>query len=189
MATDYIYLSPNQIQDMIYELGKKVKESGFIPDCIVGVSRGGLWVLRTLSDFFDVRDVHVIRVIYYTDIKTTKREPKLIQDVDKKFLENKKVLIVDDVADTGGSLDFTVDLMKQKGIKKFKTATLHHKPWSKFVPDYYIGETDKWIIYPWEVGEAIRLIMKKDMASEEKMKELQRTGIPKEMIKFYLENF
>jgi hypoxanthine phosphoribosyltransferase len=189
MATDYVFISSTKAYDMAYELGKKVKESGFIPDCLVGISRGGLSIVRTLSDFFGIKNIYVIRVMYYDDIKTTKKEPKLIQDVDETFLKNKKVLVVDDVSDTGGSLIFTANLMKQKGIKEFKIATLHYKPWSKFKPDFYIDETDKWIIYPWEVGETIRLIMKRDMTREEKMKELRKTGIPTEMIKRYVDKF
>ena len=109
--------------------------------------------------------------------------------MDKKHLKDKKLLIVDDVSDTGGSFDFTVNLIKKKGITNFKTATLHHKPWSIFKPDYFIEEIDKWIIYPWEIGETIRSIMRKSMTQGEKMKELKRTSIPPETIKKYVDNF
>jgi hypothetical protein len=189
MKTEYVFLAPEKIFDLTYQLGEKIKKSGFVPDCLVGISRGGLWVVRTLSDFFDIKDVHITRVIYYEDVKTTKTKPNLIQDVDKKFLKNKKLLIVDDVSDTGNSLDFTVNLIKEKGIKNFKTATLHYKPWSIFKPDYFIEETDKWIIYPWEIGETIRSIMKKNMTEEEKIRELRMTGMPPEKIKKYVNNF
>ena len=189
MKTEYVLLTPEKIFDLTYQLGEKIKKSGFIPDCLLGISRGGLWVVRTLADFFDIKDVHIIRVVYYRDVKTTQTKPTLIQDVDKKHLKNKKLLIVDDVSDTGGSFDFTVNLIKKKGINNFKTAALHYKPWSIFKPDYFIEEVDKWIIYPWEIGETIRSIMKKNMTQEEKMKELRRTGIPPETIKKYVDNF
>ncbi len=189
MKTDYVFLTPERIFDLTYQLGEKIRKSGFVPDCLLGISRGGLWVVRTLADFFNIKDVHIIRVIYYKDVKTTQKKPTLIQDVDKKHLEGKRLLIVDDVSDTGGSIDFTVNLIKEKGIKDFKTATLHYKSLSIFKPDYYIEETDKWIIYPWEIGETIRLIMNKGMAQEEKMNELRRTGIPPEMIKTYVDKF
>jgi hypoxanthine phosphoribosyltransferase len=181
----YLYIPPSEIFKLSYDLCKKIKESGFNPDFLLGISRGGLCVTRILSDYFDIRDVRIVRVIYYKGIKKTKTKPKLAQDLDFKSLKKKRFLLIDDVADTGGSLDYIVNLLRKREIKNFKIATLHHKPWSKFKPDFFVGETDKWIIYPWEVGENIRLIMKKRMRRKEKMKELKETGIPKELIKIY----
>jgi len=189
MKTDYLFLTPEKIFDLTYQLGEKINKSDFKPNCLLGISRGGLSVVRTLADFFDIHDVHIIRLIYYKDVKTTQKRPKLIQDVDKKHLEGKKLLIVDDVTDTGGSFDFTVNLLREKGIKDFKTATLHYKPWSIFKPDYFIEETKKWIIYPWEIGETIRLIMNRDITQGEKKNELRRTGIPLELIKKHVDMF
>lgn len=183
----YLYISPSQIFKLSYKLGKKIKESGFKPDCLLGVSRGGLCITRILSDYLDVEDVRIIGVIYYKRIKTTKTKPKLVQDLDVKSLKKKKLLLIDDVADTGGSLVFIVNLLKRRGIKNFKIATIHHKPWSRFKPDYFVAEADKWIIYPWEVGETINSIMKKRMTKKEKLKELKETGIPKRLIKVYTE--
>ena len=105
------------------------------------------------------------------------------------YLTGKKILIVDDISETGGSLDLTVNLVKEKGVKNLKIATLHCNPSSKLKPDYYVEETDKWIIYPWDAGEHIRLIMKKGMSWEEKKKELIRTGIPTEIIKTFVDKF
>jgi hypothetical protein len=184
--SEYLFLTPDEIFELTYELGKRIKESGFEPNCLVGISRGGLWIVRILSDFFDIKDLHTVRVVYYEDIEATKRKPMLVQDVNGDLLKDKRVLIVDDVSDTGDSLGFTVKLMRQKGIENFKTATLHYKPWSKFKPDFFIEETEKWIIYPWEIGETIRSILNKDMSWDEKMNELRKTGIPKKMIKTYV---
>ncbi len=188
MKTEYLYFSPEKAFDLIYELGEKIQKSKFKPNCLVGISRGGLWVVRILSDFFCIKDIHIIRTIYYRDIKTTEKSPQLIQDVDKKFLEGKNILIVDDVSDTGGTLVFVKNLMKKKGIKNFKIATLHYKPWSKFKPDFYLEECDKWIIYPWEVGETVRSIMKKNMTQKEKLEELKKTDIPEELIRRFIKN-
>jgi hypothetical protein len=187
--SEYEFLTPDRIFELTYELGKRVKESGFKPDCLLGISRGGLCVVRILSDFFDIKDVYTVRIVYYKDIETRIKKPMLVQDVNGDLLKNKSVLIVDDVSDTGDSLDFTVKLMRQKGIENFKTATLHYKPWSKFKPDFFMSETEKWIIYPWEIGETIRLVMKKNITWEEKMNELRRTRIPSKMIKVFVNKF
>jgi hypothetical protein len=186
MKTEYLYISPDKIFEMTYQLGEKIKKSDFKPDCLIGISRGGLCVVRILSDFFDLNEIYIMRTAYYEDIKSTINKPKLIQDVDKKLLEGENILVVDDVADTGGTLVFTVDLLKKRGIKNFKVATLHQKLWSKFKPDFYLEETDKWIIYPWEVGQTIKLIMKKSITKKEKLEELKKTGIPEELINKFI---
>ena len=189
MKTDYVFLTYEKIFDLTYQLCEKIKNSGFSPDCLLGISRGGLSVVRTLADFFGIYDVHVVRIVYYKDIKSTQKKPILIQDFDEKDFKDKKILIVDDVSDTGGSLDLTVNLMKKKGIKNFKIATLLLKPWSILKPDYFIEETKKWIIYPWEIGETVRSIMNRNMTEGEKMNELRKTGMPPEMIKKYVDKF
>lgn len=187
MKTEYTFISANKILELILNLGKKINDK-YKPDCLVGISRGGLWVVRNLSDFLSVPEVYVIRIVYYKGVKSTNKRPEMVQDIDKSFISGKKVLLVDDVADTGESLIFAIDSIKQKGAEEIKTATLHYKPWSKAKPDFYIEETSKWIVYPWEIREIVELIMKKEnMAENERMEELDKTGIPKNLIKEFLE--
>jgi hypoxanthine phosphoribosyltransferase len=71
-----------------------------------------------------------------------------------------KVLVVDDVSDSGNSLIEVKKYVLEKGVSAVKIATLHHKPWSLFKPDYYAEEVDKWIIYPWESRESIKDLVK-----------------------------
>ena len=184
--TEYEYVSPQKIMDMSYELGEKIKKSEFEPEILLGISRGGLCIVRFLSDLFNISEIYIIRVVHYKDIEKRKSEPKLLQDVDESLLRDKRVLIVDDISDTGKSLKYVTELIKKKRVKEFKTATLHYKPWSEYKPDYFIEEINKWVIYPWEVGETIRSIMRKDVSKEEKAKELERTGIPESKIDQYL---
>ncbi|WP_243666043.1 phosphoribosyltransferase [Vulcanisaeta sp. JCM 16159] len=66
------------------------------------------------------------------------------------------MLVVDDVTDTGKTLAVARDILRFYGAREVRTATLYVKPWSKIKPDYYVGTTDKWILFPWEVGEVIR---------------------------------
>jgi len=187
MGTEYLFISPQRAVDLIWELAKKVK-SNFKPDCLVGISRGGLWVVRNVSDLLGVREVYIVRIIHYTGIKTTENEPRLSQDVDENSVKGKKILLIDDVADTGGSLIFAVKLLKEKKAKEIKIATLHYKPWSKLKPDFYIEETSKWIVYPWEFREVFESIMKKEeMTEDEKMEELKKTGIPENLVQEFLE--
>ena len=81
---------------------------------------------------------------------------------------------MDDVSDQGDSLMAMVDLLQRDGAAQVKTATIHFKPWSKLKPDFFVVETDSWIIYPWELYESIRLILEKgkDEAPSDAYKEL-----------------
>jgi len=91
---------------------------GFKPTSIFGIPRGGLIIAVKLS--------HLLGVPL-----------TLIQP-----LKDNNCLVVDDVADTGATLE---------KFKNYKTATLHYKPWSSVKPTYYVEETTDWIIYPWEI--------------------------------------
>jgi hypothetical protein len=126
-------------------LARKIRRN-FMPDTVVGIARGGLVPAVRLSHLFGDKEFRVIQVKYYCDKKRLKK-PKLISGIDRL---SGKILLVDDVADTGGSLKFVLEHMKKNSKGKVKVATIACKPGSDFKPDYFIFETDKWIIFPWE---------------------------------------
>jgi hypothetical protein len=66
-----------------------------------------------------------------------------------------KVLVVDDVSDTGSSLRTAMEHVADRGASEVRVATLHVKPWTTFRPDYYAAEVDAWIVYPWEPVESM----------------------------------
>jgi hypoxanthine phosphoribosyltransferase len=168
---------------MSHDLAENIQSSGFKPDVLIGISRGGLPIVRTLSDFLDISTVFIIRVKYYEDIEKRQDKPMIMQDISTDTVANKKILLVDDIADTGNSMLFARDLMINKKVSEVKTATLHFKPWSKIKPDYYIEESQKWIVYPWEIYETIRKILSRaGLNQDEKIQELNKTGIPREII-------
>lgn len=134
------------------KLALKVRKD-FRPDIIVGVSRGGLVPARLLSDMLGVDDVYIMRVRHYTGIGKHAKKPVIVQDIPIS-VAGKRVLVADDVADSGGSL--AVVRNRLRGAKELRIATLHMKPHSKFEPDYYVAETNAWIAYPWEKSEIRR---------------------------------
>lgn len=83
-------------------------------------------------------------------------------------MQGLRVLLVDDVADTGKTLAAATSYISMHGPEEVKTATLYLKPWSMLQPDYYGEVTDAWIIFPWERMEAVReLVKEKGMSLEE----------------------
>ncbi len=133
---------------MCAALGRKINRS-FHSDVVVGISRGGLVPLRLLSDYLNVCKLGVVGVKFYSAAGKTKSRPIVTQQLNIA-VNGKKVLVVDDVADSGKTLALVVKLLKKKKAKVVKTATLHYKKSSIVKPDFYIKETDAWIVYPWE---------------------------------------
>lgn len=153
MYMKFIKPSWQKVSGMCRELAKMV--SPFRPDWIVGISRGGLVPARLLSDHMDIQNVSIIRVEFYKKIGKTKNAPTISQQLPVN-VKGKRVLVVDDVADSGRSLAVAKEHIKKAGAADVKIATLHYKTKSIVKPDFFIETTDKWIIYPWEVEETKR---------------------------------
>jgi len=143
---------------MMIELAKRVKDSGFKPDLIVGVCRGGWTPARLMSDLLENANTASIRIEFYLAPGVTARKPVISQAI-MVPVKGVNVLVVDDVADTGESLKVAVEHLDVCGAKATKTATLYYKPQSIFKPDFYIIQTEQWIIFPWERLESTRRLL------------------------------
>ncbi|NAY82528.1 MAG: phosphoribosyltransferase [Thaumarchaeota archaeon] len=157
----YIKPSYEELRNLAFTLYTKIRESNYLPDVNVGIGRGGLFVLRSLQDFFIAGKVKipylVIAVERYVGVNRTSSIK--VKYLNSRVIKGKRVLLIDDVADQGISLKVSKEECIKKGAKDVKTATLHLKPSSQFVPDFYAIVTDAWIIYPWELYETIRQII------------------------------
>jgi hypoxanthine phosphoribosyltransferase len=157
----YIKPSYEELRNLAFTLYTKIRESNYLPDVNVGIGRGGLFVLRSLQDFFIAGKVKipylVIAVERYVGVNRTSSIK--VKYLNSRVIKGKRVLLIDDVADQGISLKVSKEECIKKGAKDVKTATLHLKPSSQFVPDFYAMVTDAWIIYPWELYETIRQII------------------------------
>lgn len=176
----------DQIYDMLIDLALQIRESRYRPEVIVGVSRGGWPPARIMSDLLQNPNLANMKVEFYKDIGITSKKPKITQPV-TAIVKGKRVLVVDDVADTGQSLGVIVAHLRKKGAKQVKVCTIYLKPHSIFQPDFYAKKTRKWIIFPWERFEAIKLISKK-INSEKNWalatsRELEDSGINPSLVK------
>ncbi|MEM1545390.1 MAG: phosphoribosyltransferase [Candidatus Methanomethylicia archaeon] len=170
-------------------LAEMIESSGFKPDVIVAIARGGWIIGRLLSDFMAQPNITDIRVEFYKDIYATEPKPRITQSIGTD-IKGLKVLVADDVADTGESLIITVEYLKSLGAEDVKVATIYVKPWSKIRPDYYVKKTDAWIIFPHEVRETIDKLYLK-WASEGKtidwmLKTLVDSGMKREYAEYFL---
>jgi len=135
-------------------LALTVRGSGFRPDMIVAVARGGYAPARIISDYLDIFDLTSVKVEHYHGMhkqRLAKVRYPLTADINGKHL-----LLVDDVSDSGDTFEVVMQHLKECGIPKvLKTAALHQKQTSHFVPDYYAEKVVewRWIIYPWAIIE------------------------------------
>lgn len=164
-----------EIEDLCYKLARRVKGSGYKFDMIVAIGRGGWIPARYLADYLgNIINVASVKVEHYIAINT-RTEARITQDVSAD-VRGKKVLLVDDVSDSGDSLILAKRHLEEQGAKTVRVATIHHKPWSAFVPDYYVKLTRCWVIYPWMYKENLEELKKKG-------EDLKMTGIPTSKIK------
>ncbi len=179
----------NQIYSLLVKLAETVRKSKYEPDVIVGVSRGGWIPSRIMSDLLENPKLANVATEYYLGVTETKQEPNLTQPVSIS-VKDKKVLVVDDVADTGESLKLVKSHLKEQGASEVRVTTIYYKPWSVTVPDYYEKETCRWVIFPWEQKEAAREVVEKFGAegrSEEDAKEkLISSGLDKELVERFI---
>lgn len=159
------FLSPSwdEIYDLSVKLARKIKERGIKIDTIIAVARGGLVPARIISDLLDVMDIEMVQCVFYKDIESRAEEPMILRPVSSN-LKGKSVLVVDDVADTGGTLNKIIEHVKEAGASSVYVATLYVKPWNKADVDFSIVETDAWIVFPWERAETIRKFVQRGEA-------------------------
>ena len=174
----------DEIYEMLLSLAEKIQKDNFRPDLIIGVCRGGWPPARVISDLLGNPKLANITVEFYIDIAETKGKPVLTQTVSMP-VKGKKVLILDDVADTGKTLKIVREHLFSRDAKQVKIATIYYKPWSIVTPDYYEKVTRKWVVFPWERKETVRNLMKKHR-EEEVREKLVKGGMDPKLVERFI---
>ncbi len=175
---DYTRLSWDDIQSQCRTLASKILDQNVPFDLIIGVARGGWVPARILSDILDNDELHTVRAKFYNEVGETKEKP-IITHPTQVDVTGKRILLVDDIADTGESLIAVMNHLNEKNVDSIYVATLVKKPSSKFTPDIFALETPDWVIFPWEVYETARSI-KRIKKGADVTKEIKRANIKDE---------
>jgi hypoxanthine phosphoribosyltransferase len=166
--------------DKAYRLGRKIvrkiRASGFVPDIVIGVARGGLVPARIVCDFLHQKDLATVKVEHWgiaATLGSAKIKFPLPEEID---LSGKRILIVDDVADTGETCKVIIEYLKERSPADIRTVVLHYKTCSTFVPDYWGEKHDawKWIIYPWALYEDMTGFIKKVLVCPMTQEEIRK---------------
>jgi hypoxanthine phosphoribosyltransferase len=149
-------VSWEQFRTLARQLALRVQSSGFQPDMIVAIGRGGYMPARVLSDYLDVYNLSGFKVEHYRAAK--KQAEARVRYPLSANVKGLKLLLVDDVSDGGDTFEVAVSHLHERGPPaEIRTAVLHHKTVSSFVPDFYAAEVTKWrwLIYPWAILEDV----------------------------------
>ena len=158
---DCTLMSWENFYDLAKIVAKKIIQSNNFPNVIIGLARGGWVFARILCDFLEVKDLLSLKVEHWGITATPDGEAKLKYPITAN-LNNRKVLVVDDITDTGESMLKAVDHIGTLKPLELHTATLLHIKGSKFVPDYFAKEISwRWIIFPWNFTEDLCNIIPK----------------------------
>lgn len=179
----------NQTYSLLLKLSETIRKSEFEPDVIVGVSRGGWIPARILSDLLENPNLANVATEFYVDIAKTKQKPTITQSVSVP-VKDKKVLVVDDLADTGESLKLVNEHLRKQGACEVRISTIYYKPWSIIIPHYYQKETRCWIVFPWDRKETVRKTIEKFMDKGRTMEDIKEklisSGLDKELAEQFI---
>jgi len=158
------FISAQELLEDSFRLGLEIMESGFRPNFIVGIWRGGTPVgiaVQELLDYFEIQTDHIaIRTSSYQGIEQRSKQIRIhgLDYIVDNINAEDSLLIVDDVYDTGLSVQAVVETLRNKARKNaprdIKIATVFYKPGNNMTdraPDYFIHETDKWLVFPHEL--------------------------------------
>jgi hypoxanthine phosphoribosyltransferase len=130
-------------------LAEALYDDGWMPDLVLGISRGGLLVSGALAYALGVKNTATISVEFYTGVDERLELPMLLPPVpDLVDLSKERVLIADDVADTGATLELVRDFCAGI-VGEARVAVLYEKSRSTIQSDYVWRRTDAWITFPW----------------------------------------
>lgn len=154
-------LSWGQVHRLARRLAYRVRDSGFQPDLLVAIGRGGYPVARLISDYLGILDLTEIKVEHY---RGTHKEPVArVRYPIPAPVDGRAILLVDDVTDTGDSFTVAAAHLNSRGTPaEARTAALHHKTVSAFVPDFFAHKVIRWrwIIYPWAIIEDLSVLIR-----------------------------
>jgi uncharacterized protein len=130
-------------------LAEAVHGDGFRPDLVLAIARGGLFVAGALGYALGVKNLHVMNVEYYTGVDERLDLPVMLPPVPEPVdLSGARVLIADDVADTGATLALVKDYCAEH-VAEVRCAVVYQKPRSTVRCEYVWRDTDRWIDFPW----------------------------------------
>ena len=143
------YISWEEFHKLTRVLAERVEESGFVPDFLIGITSGGLVPLVLLGALFHTKNVTTISARSYTD--KNRGELDIFAKPDVR-LEGRRVLVVDEIADSGETLRQVIGLLTERyrATEVRSAVVVVNVKRNAYRPDYFVEETDRWVVFPWD---------------------------------------
>jgi hypothetical protein len=155
MSSDRETMTWDELGRGARQLAQAVADDGWTPDIVLAIARGGLLVAGAIGYALDVKNTFTMNVEFYTGIDERLEMPMILPPVPELIdLEEARVLIADDVADTGRTLSLVKDFCAGK-VGQVRCAVLYEKPHSEVRCEYVWRRTDRWIDFPWSAQEPV----------------------------------
>lgn len=133
----------------VRELAQQVVDDGYEPDLVLSIARGGLGLGMGLGYALDIKNLSAINVEFYTGVDERLEMPVMLPPTPEAVdLSGLKVLIADDVADTGKTLRVVQEFCADH-VAEARSIVIYEKPWTVVNPEYVWRRTDRWIDFPW----------------------------------------
>ncbi|MEZ3159966.1 phosphoribosyltransferase [Microbacterium sp. BWT-B31] len=137
------------------DLARDIVADGFVPEVVVAIARGGLLPAGAIAYGLGVKNCGAINVEFYTGVGTVREAPEVLPpELDMTYLAQRRVLLVDDVADSGRTLALAVALLRERGAD-VRSAVIYTKPTTIVQPDYSWRDTALWIDFPWSLRGSV----------------------------------
>ena len=137
------------------ELAQRIYDDGYRPDMVLAIARGGMLVAAALGYALGVKNTFTMNVEFYTGIDARLEMPMILPPVpDLVDFSETRVLIADDVADTGATLALVKEFCEGK-VAEVRCAVLYEKPRSEVKCEYVWRRTDRWITFPWSAADPV----------------------------------
>lgn len=158
-------ISLQEVYELSFSLAQQILASSFRPDVVIAISRGGFVPARFLCDFLDVKAMTSVSIRHYVAAATKNSQAEVLYPLTLN-LTGKKVLIADDVNDSGDTLRVAIDHVATFSPAELHTAVLHEKVNSDFRVSYKAQSLTewRWVIYPWAVVEDVGGLMLREYA-------------------------
>lgn len=158
---DIEVLTLAKIRNLSRRLARQIQADRFYPELVIAIARGGFVPARLLCDYLDIYNLTCIRIAHYTG--TDKAEQARLSIPLNIDIRSMTVLLVDDVDDSGETLQLALTHLRSFEPAVVRTAVLHHKTVSSVVPEYYAEEVIqwRWITYPWAITEDVLGLIRK----------------------------
>jgi hypoxanthine phosphoribosyltransferase len=154
-VSDREVMTWSDLGDGARSLAEAAAADGFVPDIILGIARGGLLVAGAVGYALGIKNTFTMNVEFYTGVDERLDVPMILPPVpDLVDFAEQRVLITDDVADTGATLRLVQEFCAGK-VAEVRCAVLYEKPRSVVKCDYVWRRTERWITFPWSAGEPV----------------------------------